>query len=244
MKINRYQFIITACIIVVLALAFFLLWEVKNDHTVLAARMDGVLNTQGSLEQENEELMADLAQAQARIEELEEQLETMFVIAATVELVSAEKRGGDLCLLSPSGFTADMYERAFKKLGATGMEGTGHIFVKGEALYGVNGLGMAALAYHESGGGASALARIKNNFFGWRAYHPKPFENGMAFSSKEEGILYVIERIKALYLTEGGTYHKGTAFRSMTAYAEDPAWAEKIGRVMGAIADAAIEKRE
>jgi hypothetical protein len=100
----------------------------------------------------------------------------------------------------------------------------------------INALYIAAHAAWESAWGTSDIARYKNNLYGWGAYDSCPYECAKSFSTKEACIDYVMDRIKELYLTPGGTYYEGPTLRDMNVnYATDTSWAEGIRDVMNSL---------
>lgn len=111
----------------------------------------------------------------------------------------------------------------------TEMFGLGYAFKCAEEKYGVNALFLMGLAMHESNGGRSAIARDKNNLFGFMAYDSSPYQSAGTFRSKEDCIDYVARYISKHYLTEGGAYFEGYSIESMNIhYASDPNWARGI----------------
>lgn len=131
----------------------------------------------------------------------------------------------DMDLRTSSAHTADEYNRI---LVGTPLSGLGSEFKKCDDI-GVNSLFMLALAWHESAGGTSALARDKNNLFGFRAYDRSPYESATTFSSKADCIERVSQFINTNYLSEKGIYHHGYTITAINQkYATDQNWARKV----------------
>lgn len=238
---ERALFLVCSILFMILVLVMTLAWNVAVEQRAVAMEITTIENNYTDLQRHNEDLQKELRAAEKKIEELETLLIAAEKVVKTKDAVTASG-GVDMVLLSESGFTADMLEQSFTQIGARGMKGTGKHFITAEKKYGINALALAALAYHESGGGSSALAQKKNNLFGWRAYHPDPYKNGMYFESKKACILHVAERICALYLRKGGAHYNGPTLRGMNKkYASDPRWAKKIASRMEAICDAALK---
>ncbi len=193
---------------------------------------------------ENEYLFQMLHEALLKIDDVEErnaELELILFNQRQTYRTAVAMQGSSMPVLTRSDFTAKMYERAWSRLGAYGLKGTGEGFVGAEAQYGVNGLVLAAIAYLESAGGMSKIARQKNNLFGLNAYGANPYAVAFSFTSKEESINYTANLLRTSYLSRGGRHYGGDCLESVgVRYAEDPNWAYKIGRTMALIARAAI----
>ncbi len=194
--------------------------------------------------QKNEQLFQMLHEALLKIEDVEmrnSELELILFNQRQTYRTAVAMQGSAMPVLTQSDFTARMYERAWIRLGAHGLKGTGEGFVGAEDKYGVNGLALAAIAYLESGGGMSKIARQKNNLFGLNAYGVNPYAVAFSFSSKEESIFYAANLLRTSYLSRGGRHYRGDCLESVgIRYAEDPNWADKVGRTMSLIARAAI----
>ncbi|HPU00633.1 MAG: hypothetical protein GX890_07965 [Firmicutes bacterium] len=194
--------------------------------------------------EENRALLRDLEEALTRIETVEQrnsELETILFNQRQTYQNAVSMRGSTMPVLTKSSFTAKQYERAWNSLGAHGLKGTGPFLVRAEELYGVNSLVLAAIAYLESAGGMSKLAREKNNLFGLGAGGANPYQNALLFSSKEECIYYAARLLRNSYLIRGSRNYGGNNLQAIgPRYAEDPLWAEKVGRAMSKIARAAI----
>lgn len=94
---------------------------------------------------------------------------------------------------------------------------------------GVNGVYFAALTALESGWGKSAIARNKNNLWGYGAADSNPYGLAHSYSSITEGAVTVARNIKADYLTQGGKYYNSPSIYGVNVrYSSDPQWAWKI----------------
>ena len=194
--------------------------------------------------EENESLFNQLRKALLKIDEVEErneELEQILFNQTQTYRNAVAMKGSVMAVLMQSDFTASMYERAWTRLGARGLSGTGEALVQAEDQYGVNSLVLAAIAYLESGGGASKLSREKNNLFGLGAANYDPYNRALSFSSKEECIFYAARLLSTSYLSRGGRNYHGDNLEAINIrYASDPQWAYKVGRAMARIARAAI----
>lgn len=116
-------------------------------------------------------------------------------------------------------------------LADTELAGLGRAFLEAEADSKVNAMFLLALAIHESDWGTSALAREKNNLFGFGAYDSNPYHGAMVFASKEDCVKYVAQFLRDHYIE--GDYYRGTTIQSINQlYASDLAWGEKIFATM------------
>lgn len=116
-------------------------------------------------------------------------------------------------------------------LADTELAGLGRAFVEAEAESNVNAMFLLALAVHESSWGSSALAREKNNLFGFGAYDRNPYYGAQVFATKEECIKHVAQFLRDHYLE--GDYYRGTTIQNINElYASDRAWGEKIFATM------------
>lgn len=116
-------------------------------------------------------------------------------------------------------------------LADTELAGLGRAFLEAEAASKVNAMFLLALAIHESDWGTSALAREKNNLFGFGAYDSNPYHGAMVFATKEDCVKYVAQFLRDHYIE--GDYYRGTTIQSINQlYASDLAWGEKIFATM------------
>ncbi len=194
--------------------------------------------------EENHELLRDLREAIIRIETVEQrnnELEAILFNQRQTYRNAVSMRGSFMPVLTVSNFTAKQYERAWSRLGAHGLKGTGNSLAYAEELYNVNSLVLSAIAYLESAGGMSRLAREKNNLCGLGAGGSDPYHNALYFSSKDECIYYTARLLRNRYLSRGSRNYRGDNLEAIgPRYASDPLWAVKVGKTMSKIARAAI----
>jgi beta-N-acetylglucosaminidase len=125
--------------------------------------------------------------------------------------------------------SGDSLDNINRSLEGSAMSGLGAAFKAAENSYGVNAYFLTALAAHESDFGSSAIARDKNNLFGFMAYDHNPYESAKSYSSVEESIFDVAQYLSEQYLSEGGKHYNGVSIEGIgTRYATDPLWADKI----------------
>lgn len=102
-------------------------------------------------------------------------------------------------ITSPCGLTAEEIDERLKG----GLKGYGETFLQAERMTDdgekcVNALFLASVAALESGWGKSKIAQNKNNLFGWKGK-----DGWREFSSKENCILFVADRLKRNYIDCG-----------------------------------------
>ena len=111
-------------------------------------------------------------------------------------------------------------------------------FIVAQDTWGVNALYLMAHAALESAWGTSAIARDKNNIFGYMAYDDSPYLSAATFDCLDDCILQVSGYIRMAYLNTSGSYHRGAHLVGMNEfYATDPMWAFKIANIMQSIID-------
>lgn len=131
-------------------------------------------------------------------------------------------------LLLKSGANAADIDLALRD---TPLKGLGADFVRAEKRHGVNAWFLAGLAAHESGMGRSAIARTKNNLFGFQAYDSSPMQSARAFSTRQAGIDHVAGYISREYLDNSGAHFSGISVDAVgKKYATDPNWANGVVR--------------
>lgn len=140
-----------------------------------------------------------------------------------------------LDLRKPSAVTA--YEIDEYVLKGTALEGLGKAFVQAELDHGINALFLLSLGIHESSWGRSAIARDKNNLFGYGAYDGSPYKSAVYFSTKQQGINRVAKHLADTYLRSDGRYYSGgyTLKHVNKKYASDSKWGAKIANTMDGI---------
>lgn len=154
------------------------------------------------------------------------------LVAGAVFLALWQSRNGgvefitlDTNIAVTSPYSARQIDRALSRIGASEMVGLGEAFKKAERESRIHALFLTAIAIHESAMGTSRIAREKNNLFGWGAVDDSPFDSAYSFASKEEGILYVASRLRAMYIND---WKLTTPRQIGTRYASDPQWAVKV----------------
>lgn len=115
------------------------------------------------------------------------------------------------------------------------LAGKGEAFKDAEAEFGINALFLIAVAGHESGFGTSAIAREKNNLFGFQATDNDPSGNAAAYPSIEASIDAAARLFAEKYVT--GDYERGPFPGNKQEgvnvfYASDPYWGEKVAGTM------------
>jgi beta-N-acetylglucosaminidase len=109
-------------------------------------------------------------------------------------------------------------------------------YIQAERENGVNGVYLFCHSILESGYGQSAIARRKNNIFGFQAYDKSPMASAKHFESPGDSILAVSKYIKKNYLLSDGKYYSvkyGPTLKGMgQKYATDPKWSISIATLM------------
>lgn len=147
-----------------------------------------------------------------------------------------------LNLLTPSAITAYELDQF---LAGTAMQGLGHAFVQAELKTGVNAIFLTSLAIHESAWGKSRIAQDKNNMFGYGAYDRSPYESAVSFSTKQEGIIFVGNKLRQNYLETSGRYYTSSTLAGVNhRYSTDKKWASKIAETMNQIESDTIHNQD
>lgn len=252
MRLNKQKFIVGTSLVILLASAVnYQLTSQQQMYEQLAEdlkKLDQAYNrTIAELQQvhqENQVLKTQLKEQLAIIEIMEtdkQKLEQILLNQTQTYRNAVEMKGSVMPVKSISSFSAKMYEQAWKKLNAYDLQGTGEAFARAEEQYGINSLVLAAIAYLESGGGTSRIAREKNNLFGLGAGSPNPYANARSFASKEESIYFTASLLRNSYLSRDGRFYCGDSLQHIGVYyAADPQWAAKVAGAMSRIARAAI----
>lgn len=135
-----------------------------------------------------------------------------------------------LDLRKRSALTA--YEIDEYVLKETKLAGLGANFIQAEIDHGVNAFFLLALAIHESGWGTSAIARDKNNLFGFGAFDNSPYKSAIYFSTKGECIDKVAKHLSINYFDPNGKHFSGgyTLKHVNKKYASDELWSVNISK--------------
>ncbi|MGC8913316.1 MAG: glucosaminidase domain-containing protein [Thermoplasmata archaeon] len=127
----------------------------------------------------------------------------------------------------------------FNYRGKPGMlrENMAAAFVEAGNKYTINSIYIMAHAAWESDWGNSRICIDKHNLFGWGAYGSDPYNGAWSFSSYSQCVDVVMGKIKANYLTPGGTYYEGPNLNGMNVhYATDKNWKNGIVSIMNGFA--------
>ncbi len=231
MRVKRWQF----AVISVLSVAAIIALLVASEQRA------GLL---GDLEAENAYLTRRLQQSRDQLRQMTERqldLEQQLFNVRQMEQIccSAPSRDGrqitvlTMPLDTPSGYTAARFERV---LSGTVLAGIGEALVAAEEETGINALVLAGICAHESGWGASRLAKDKCNLAGLGAYPGAEYSAGITFGSRAGSVMFLAELLAVKY-APGGCYFGGSFDLTGVGvrYASDPAWAAKVGACVKSI---------
>ncbi len=240
-KLTAVFFILSSILLMVSVFSLYHLYEMKEQEAQLEEFMKTLpVEEDESLLNQVKEISAMYEEQKFVNKELEELLKLRYH-----NLILGRNEGAEMPVLSKSGFTPEMFERAWEALGAEAMRGSGEEFVKAEEKTGVNALVLASIAVHETDWGESRLAQYNNNYFGWGAYDAAPLQHAHSFPSREESILTVANEMRSEYLSREGRHYKGESLEAISeSYASDRLWAEKVGDVMQRITKNAVDNPE
>lgn len=127
-------------------------------------------------------------------------------------------------LLKKSNLTK---EKAKKILKGTALEDCSDYFIECEEKYGVNAIGVMAIAVHESAWGTSRRAQEDHNLTGYGVYSDSA--KGINAPSKEENLLMTAKLLKESYLTRSGSHYKGTSLMAVNeSYCTSGDWAINV----------------
>lgn len=184
-----------------------------------------------------------LKEQNAALQLMQESTEALFMQRQQTLIYILSGEGATMPVLTPSGFTEELFEQAWLNLGAYGLGGTGEAIVSAEQETGVNGLVLAAIAYLESGGGSSQIAEEKNNLFGLGAVDANPYTHALSFDNKKDSVYFAADLLSRKYLSREGRYYHGDDLHAVGRfYASDPLWAEKVNRAMTGIAASLLDR--
>lgn len=136
---------------------------------------------------------------------------------------------------SKSPYSAGDLDQFLATLDDSPLAGKGDAFKDAESEFGINALFLLAVAGHESGYGTSAIARDKNNLFGFKATDDDPSGNAATFASVEASVDAAARLFADKYVT--GPYARGPFPGNKQEgvnvfYASDPYWGEKVAGTM------------
>ena len=127
-------------------------------------------------------------------------------------------------LLKKSNLTKDKAKKIFK---GTALEDCSDYFIECEEKYGVNAIGVMAIAVHESAWGTSRRAQEDHNLTGYGVYSDSA--KGINAPSKEENLLMTAKLLKESYLTRSGSHYKGTSLMAVNeSYCTSGDWAINV----------------
>lgn len=127
-------------------------------------------------------------------------------------------------LLKKSNLTKD---KAKKILKGTALEDCSDYFIECEEKYGVNAIGVMAIAVHESAWGTSRRAQEDHNLTGYGVYSDSA--KGINAPSKEENLLMTAKLLKESYITRSGSHYKGTSLMAVNeSYCTSGDWAINV----------------
>ena len=127
-------------------------------------------------------------------------------------------------LLKKSNLTKD---KAKKILKGTALEDCSDYFIECEEKYGVNAIGVMAIAVHERAWGTSRRAQEDHNLTGYGVYSDSA--KGINAPSKEENLLMTAKLLKESYLTRSGSHYKGTSLMAVNeSYCTSGDWAINV----------------
>ena len=127
-------------------------------------------------------------------------------------------------LLKKSNLTKD---KAKKILKGIALEDCSDYFIECEEKYGVNAIGVMAIAVHESAWGTSRRAQEDHNLTGYGVYSDSA--KGINAPSKEENLLMTAKLLKESYLTRSGSHYKGTSLMAVNeSYCTSGDWAINV----------------
>ena len=214
------------------------LMELEQQEENIRAAIQELDGDKDDLYQQVKFIASELEDTEDKKQELKEVLELRY----SNYIIASKLEAADMPILTRSGFSPDMFERAWEELEADRLKGSGKEFVKAEEATGVNALVLAAICVHETNWGKSDLARYKNNYFGWGAFDFSPYESAATFESREESINHAAKSLRKDYLSKEGRFYRGEDLYSVNEmYARDEEWANKVADVMRVIASHALE---
>lgn len=135
-----------------------------------------------------------------------------------------------ITVLRPSFLTASQIDNYVK---GTRLAGLGQYFIEAEKESGIGSDYLLAICIHESSWGSGPWAvEPWHNLFSWGITDSGPNAEAYYIKDKltrEQAIIYVANKIKALYLTPGGLYFRGETLGSIgQLYASDGSWASGV----------------
>lgn len=178
-----------------------------------------------------EEMTLDLAE-QARLEEIEmEKAEAQKSADIYLESPSIAPRSSYLgvSMLSRCTYTAEELDRYLR----FGLKGLGETYKKVERETGVNAMFLIAISALEGDHGRSPLAKDYNNIMGYGAFDGRVRENAIRYTSYEDCIRKVAQKIKEDYLVPSGEWYNEPHLEGINVkYCSDSTWSDEINQIM------------
>ena len=132
-------------------------------------------------------------------------------------------------LRTKSNISIEEYQ---KMLENTALYETAESLYNAEQKFGINGLYLMGLACLESSYGNSNFAKNRNNIFGWNAVDSNPGKASY-FTSKNECVMFVAEKLSYNYLNENGCYFEGYTAKDIDKhYCTDRKHIDKICNIV------------
>lgn len=196
-----------------------------QDQKNILLMMDSfdTIDLQSLLSQKEESYKKEIEAIDLKIKKLKTSVKvadhSMRIIETKTSIVFDPKN-----LLTKSNLTKD---KAKKILKGTALEDCSDYFIECEEKYGVNAIGIMAIAVHESAWGTSRRAQEDHNLTGYGVYSDSA--KGINAPSKEENLLMTAKLLKEQYLDSSGSYHEGTSLMSINEhYCTSGDWAINV----------------
>ena len=181
------------------------------------------INLQPIIEKKKESYQSSIQSIDQKIRDLKTSIQ---VADHSMKLIENKKSivFDPMNLLKKSNLTKD---KAKKILKGTALEDCSDYFIECEEKYGVNAIGVMAIAVHESAWGTSRRAQEDHNLTGYGVYSDSA--KGINAPSKEENLLMTAKLLKESYLTRSGSHYKGTSLMAVNeSYCTSGDWAINV----------------
>lgn len=181
------------------------------------------IDLQPIIEKEKESYQSSIQSIDQKIRDLKTSIQ---VADHSMKLIENKKSivFDPMNLLKKSNLTKD---KAKKILKGTALEDCSDYFIECEEKYGVNAIGVMAIAVHESAWGTSRRAQEDHNLTGYGVYSDSA--KGINAPSKEENLLMTAKLLKESYLTRSGSHYKGTSLMAVNeSYCTSGDWAINV----------------
>lgn len=181
------------------------------------------MNLQPIIEKKKESYQSSIQSIDQKIRDLKTSIQ---VADHSMKLIENKKSivFDPMNLLKKSNLTKD---KAKKILKGTALEDCSDYFIECEEKYGVNAIGVMAIAVHESAWGTSRRAQEDHNLTGYGVYSDSA--KGINAPSKEENLLMTAKLLKESYLTRSGSHYKGTSLMAVNeSYCTSGDWAINV----------------